>query len=94
MDGLSWNIAISACLNKKQVSKQEMKMILKPSWNKRRWIRAAEKRSHWVDLLTPKLSLDSASQVYVRNQTTKKMMERMGFRNIEVLRIPVEKLLF
>ena len=92
MDDLSWNIAINACMNKKPVSKQVIKMILKPSWDKRRWIRAAEKRSHWVDLLTPRLSLDRASRVYVRNQATKKSMENSGFRNIRTLRIPVEKL--
>jgi len=94
MDDLSWNIAINACMNKKTVTKQEMKMILKPSWNKRRWVRAAENGSHWVDLLTPGLSLDRASRVYVRNQATKKKMERIGFRNIRTLRIPVEKLPF
>jgi hypothetical protein len=94
MDDLSWNIAINACMKKKPVSKQEMKMILKPSWNRRRWIRAAETGSHWVDLLTPKLSLDRASRVFVRNQVTKKSMESIGFRNIEVLRILVEKLPF
>ena len=94
IDDLSWNIAINACMNKKTVSKQEMKMILKPSWNKRRWVRAAENGSHWVDLLTPRLSLDRASRVYVRNQATKKKMERIGFRNILTLRIPVEKLPF
>jgi hypothetical protein len=81
-------------MNKKPVSKQEMKMILKPSWNKRRWVCAAENRSHWVDLLTPKLSLDRASRVYVRNQASKKSMKSMGFCNIRTLRIPVEKLPF
>jgi hypothetical protein len=94
MDYLSWHIAINACMNKKPVSKQEMKMILKPSWNKRRWVCAAENGSHWVDLLTPKLSLDRASRVYVRNQASKKSMKSMGFCNIRTLRIPVEKLPF
>lgn len=94
MDFLSWHIAINACMNKKPVSKQAMKMILKPSWDKRRWIRAAEKESHRVDLLTPKLSLDRASRICVRNQATKKSMEIMGFRNVEVMRVLVEKLSF
>ena len=87
MDYLSWHIAINACMNKKPVSKQEMKMILKPSWNRRRWIRAAEKGSLCVHLLTPGLSLDRASRVFVRNQAIKKDMESRGFRNIEVMRI-------
>lgn len=94
MDAMSWHIAINACMNKKPVSGQVAKMILKPSWNKRRWIRAARKGSHWVDLLTPQVSPDSASRIYVRNLATKRNMEFMGFRNIEVHRIPVEKLSF
>lgn len=94
MDYMSWHIAINACMKKKQVSKQERKMILKPSWDKRRWIRAAEKGSHVVDLLTPELSPGRASRIYVRNQVTKKKMELMGFRNIEVRRLPVEKFPF
>jgi hypothetical protein len=94
MDDLRWNIAINACINGKHVSKQVRKMILKPSWNKRRWILSAEKGSLWVDLLTPDLSLDKASRISVRNQSTKKAMEKMGFRNIQALRIPVEKLSF
>jgi hypothetical protein len=94
MDDLSWNIALNACMNKKPVSKQEMKMILKPSWNRRRWIRAAETGSHWVDLLTPELSLDRTSRIYVRNQATKKNLKMSGFRNIQRLRLPVEKLPF
>ena len=72
MDELSRNIAINACMNGKNVSKQEMKMILKPSWNKRRWIDAAGEKLLWVGLLTPELCLDNASRVSVRNQTTKK----------------------
>lgn len=94
MDDLSWNIAINACLNKTNVSKQEMKMILKPSWNRQRWLRAAETGSHGVDLLTPELSLDRASRIYVRNLATKKNMEISGFRNIQRMRLPVEKLPF
>jgi len=94
MDGLSWYIAINSCLNKKPVSKQEMKMILKPSWNRQRWIRAAETGSHWVDLLTPELILGRASRIYVRNQATKKHMECRGFRNIRTFRIPVDTLPF
>jgi hypothetical protein len=94
MDELSWNIAINACMNGETVSKQVMKMILKPSWNKRRWIHAAEKKSLWVCLLAPVLSLEKTSRISVRNQSTKKEMEKMGFRNIRTLRIPVERMPF
>jgi hypothetical protein len=94
MDDLSWNIAINACMHGRTVTRQETKMILKPSWNKRRWIHAAEQDQCWVCLLAPELFLDSASGISVRNQSTKKEMENRGFRNIRTLRIPVEKLPF
>ncbi len=94
MDELSWNIAINARMNGKPVSDREMNMILKPSWNRRRWIHVAEKNLLWVCLLVPELPLDRASMVSVRNLATKKALEKQGFRDIRTLRIPVEKMPF
>ena len=88
MDFMSWHIAINACTNKRSVSTREMKMILKPSWTDQRWLRAAV-NSHSVDLLMPEMPLDKAARVCVRNQSTQKIMETKGFRNVEVARIRV-----
>lgn len=88
MDFMSWHIAINACTNKRSVSTREMKMILKPSWTNQRWLRAAV-NSHSVDLLMPEIPLDKAARVCVRNQSTRKIMETKGFRNVEVARIRV-----
>ena len=89
MDHMAWHIAINACTNGRNVSTSEMKMILKPSWTNRRWLRAAMK-SHAVELLIPEIPLDKAAVVWVRNLTTRKLMETWGFQNVEVARIPVE----
>lgn len=91
MDYNSWHIAINARSNGRGVSTREMKMILKPSWTDRRWLRAAM-NTHLVDLLMPEIPLDKAAGVWVRNSETQKLMERKGFRNVEVARIPVERL--
>jgi hypothetical protein len=66
-----------------------MKMILKPSWTDRHWLRAAMK-THSVELLIPEIPLDKAAGVRVRNLSTRKLMETKGFRNVEIVRIPVE----
>jgi len=92
MDELSWNIAINARINGETVSKQDRSMILKPSWNRSRWIHAAKQKSAWVCLLTPELPLAAASWIFVRNLATKKALETEGFRNVRNLRIPVEKM--
>jgi len=89
MDYMSWHIAINACTNGKSVSTREMKMILKPSWTDRHWLRAAMK-THSVELLIPEIPLDKAAGVRVRNLSTRKLMETKGFKNVEVARIPVE----
>jgi len=91
MDYMSWHIAINACTNGRCVTKGEMRMILKPSWTRSRWLRAAE-NSHQVDLLVPALPLDNAVRIWVRNRETRNQMEKMGFRNVEVVRIQVDSL--
>jgi hypothetical protein len=91
MDYMSWHIAINACTNGRCVTNGEKRMILKPSWTRSRWLRAAE-NSHQVDLLVPALPLDNAVRVWVRNRETRNQMEKMGFRNVEVVRIQVDSL--
>ena len=91
MDHMSWHIAINSCTNGKNVSTSEMKMILKPSWTDKRWLRAAMK-SHSVELLTPEIPLDTAAGIWVRNRATQKLVEMKGFRNVEVTRTQVESL--
>jgi hypothetical protein len=89
MDHMSWHLAINACTDGRSVSKQEMKMILKPSWTRQRWLRAALNGSHSVELLTPELPLDNAVGIWVRNRATQKLMMMQGFRNVDIRRMLV-----
>jgi len=91
MDYESWHIAINACINRGRVTTNDMKMIFKPSWTRSRWLHAA-KNSLAVDLLMQDLPLDTAAGVCVRNRATQNLMEEMGFRNVEIARIPVDSI--
>jgi hypothetical protein len=89
MDFMSWHIALNACLNGKSVTKAEKSMIFKPSWTKRRWIRAAVQETHAVQLVTPEIPLNLAEMVIVRNSATKRNLEKKGFSRVEAARVRV-----
>lgn len=88
MDFMSWHIALNNCAGGRTVSDRETRMILKPSWTRRRWLCAAA-GTHAVDLLTPDLPLDAAVRVWVRNRDTRYALVEMGFRNVEVVRLKI-----
>jgi len=93
MDFQSWHIALNACMNGGNVTPAEQRMIFKPSWTRRRWIRAALKGTHSVQLVAPELPLQLAKQGYVRNSKTKRIVERMGFPEIAIRRVKVLSIL-
>lgn len=55
------------------------------------WMRSARKRDGYVQLCTPSLNPRSAARVWVRNQKTKKLLEKLGYQNVEVQRMPARK---
>ncbi|MDD1690499.1 MAG: hypothetical protein LUQ66_07550 [Methanoregula sp.] len=91
MDYMSWHIAINACLNGRKVTAYECRMIFKPSWTRRRWMLAALKGTHSVQLVAPELPLHLAQHAFVRNAKTKRHLEKMGFTDVDILRVPVDK---
>jgi hypothetical protein len=91
MDYDYWHIALNAYPNGRTVTEAEKKMIFKPSWTTSRWIRAALKGTHQVQLVVPELPLDKAMGVFVRNDATRKMAEERGFKNVQVKRIDVDR---
>jgi len=91
MDYMSWHVALNAYPNGRSVTPYERRMIFKPSWTHRRWLEAALKGTHAVQLVAPELPLHRAAHVYVRNLKTKRFLERMGFSEIEVMRLKVDR---
>ena len=92
MDYMSWHIALNSCVNADPVSNTEKRQIFKPSWTKCRWIRAAVNESHMVQLVTPALPLREVAKVQVRNNATKRFLEKSGFQNVEIARFCVHSL--
>ena len=89
MDFQSWHIALNACMNGGSVTSTERRMIFKPSWTRSRWIHAARKGTHHVQLVAPGIPLHLAERGYVRNAGTRLMLEMRGFTRIEVKRVEV-----
>ena len=90
MDYTYWYLVLNSSYNSYQMTGYEKKLIFKPSWSKSKWLRKVEKGPHSVQLVTPELHLPDAERIWVRNKETKRLLETMGFNNIEVKRIKVE----
>ena len=84
-----WHIALNASHKNYQMTDYEKKLIFKPSWPKSKWLRRARDKPDSVQLVISKLNLVNAKRIYVRNSKTKKLLENMGFEDIEVKRMPV-----
>lgn len=86
MDYAYWHIVLNANPDYK-ITNYEKRLIFKPSWSKSKWLRKAKKEPHSIQLVTPMLYLPNAARILVRNHQTKKLLEEIGFNNIEVRRI-------
>jgi len=93
MDYDYWHIALNACMNGSRISRQEESWIFKHSWTKSRWLRAALAGTHPVQFVTPVLPLTDAREIRVRNMATRRLIEKRGFGDVRVLRIPVDSCL-
>ena len=82
--------AYSNVMNEFETTSQNKKRVFKYSWNRSNWLRRAANDSGRVICVVPQLDLRQADRIWVRNQKTKKILDKMGFRNVFVKRIPVE----
>jgi hypothetical protein len=85
---------VSAGLNDRDIDKEmglvQRRWLFKPAWSRRKWLRyALGPDNYGVLLLCSQLDLREAGRVWVRNRKTKHALERMGFTNVDVHRIPV-----
>ncbi len=87
MDYMNWHRVFNIGYKNQYITNYEKRLIFKPSWLKSRWLRKAREESHSVQLVTASLTLSDAQRILVRNKVTKKFLENMGFRNVEVKRI-------
>lgn len=87
MDYMGWHLALGSYRDK--ITDYERSIIFKSSWGKSKWLKKAKKDPDSVQLVTLKLALPDAKRIYVRNNNTKSLLEKIGFNNILVKRMPV-----
>lgn len=87
MDYGYWHLVLNANYKNYNISDYEKRLIFKPSWDKSKWLKKARKEPHSVQLVTCRLYLPDARGIFVRNQETKKVLEKMRFKNVKVKRI-------
>jgi len=89
IDYMNWHMVLNSEYDNYQIPDREKRMIFRPSWRKSDWLRYARHNPHSVQLVIPELDLREATRVWVRNIQTQLHLEKVGFGNVEVRRIPV-----
>ena len=74
-----------------EITDYKRRLVLKPSWPTSRWIRKARNDPCSVQLVVPSLNFPEATRIWVRNKATKRKLEDMEFKNVEVHRMLVER---
>ena len=85
--------------NYDRVIEKDKQILFKRSWSKNKWIRhivnqLEKSGSYKAMAIIPRLDLKQASSVWVRNNESKKKLEHMGFKNVQVKRVKVESIRF
>lgn len=88
-DYMNWHIILNDCMGNRVPGKRATSSTLKKSWSKARWHNLARKDSHAVQVLVPQLDMRKAKEIWVRNQSTQRKLESMGFSNVKVKRLAV-----
>jgi hypothetical protein len=66
------------------------KIVLKESWTKNQWIKRSIQKPCSVMMVAPEMDLREAKRIWVRNKQTQRVLEKMGFSNVEVKRLKLE----
>lgn len=88
-DYMSWHIILNDCMGNRVPDKRATSSTLKRSWSKARWYCLARKDSHAVQVMVPQLDMRKAREIWVRNKSTQRKLESMGFSNVKVKRLAV-----
>jgi len=75
-----------------KIPKQYVKSLVGQTKRKlSNWIKLAKKKDGRVQACAPRLDMTKVIEIKVRNQKTKKLLENIGYQNVEVLRVPAPK---
>jgi len=96
IDESAWVVFIcGAFLNGQpdRITEVQIRTVFKRSWPRSRWVREAKREDSnlAINLVVPALDLSRAARSWVRNKGARKLLGRMGFKNIQVKRLRVPK---
>lgn len=86
-----WHVVLNACLNGNAVEEQVRRPLFKKSWGRSKWLSTAAKDPRLVQVVAPQIDFNQAAFVWARNQETAKALGQMGFANVKVKRLLVER---
>ena len=86
-----WHSVLNAEGQDHRIPNYDKIMLFQKEFTKEDWLQRAKDLPHTIQLVTPKLYLPDAKRIWVRNKKTKKRLEDMGFENIEVKRLEIDK---
>lgn len=90
MDHGYWFLVLNAQCIEKEIGLVQKRWIFKPAWPRAKWLRYALKvNPGHVQLVCKELDLRAAKRIWVRNKKTKHVLERLGFLQVYVHRIPI-----
>jgi hypothetical protein len=84
----AWHMVLNLQPNE-ELGARERQTILRPSWIRNDWISYANKYPGSVQYVVPSLDLRTADSVWVRNQESKRRIERLGFKDVSVVRMKI-----
>jgi len=87
----NWHIVLNTDVDNEELSDRVCRLVLRPSWSATDWLRHASRNPCDIQMVVPSFDTRKACEVWVRNQATRRKLERMGFRNVIVKRLPVPK---
>ncbi len=84
-----WCRCLNACMNDFHPSQSEIRGLFRRSLSRSDWLRLASRQTCDVQVIAPRLDLRKACEIWVRNHSTAKAMEALGFENLVVKRLPI-----
>ncbi len=89
-DYMSWHIILNG-IHWGEISDYERRLVTKPSWPKSKWLRKIKRGEIAGQLVAPQIDLREAKKVWCRNKKTKKILETMGFTQVEIKRVLLDR---
>lgn len=89
-DYMNWHLVLNSHHCDYRVGPRYTAMILRRSWPPSRWLRAAERGTHAVQLLAPRLDLRRVVRAWTPDDAARREVEAMGYPAVRTRRVAYE----